>query len=1097
MASQIGLVMLNQNRIKKTSVRMCPGVIRAVLLTLFVLFLSAPPAFSQTAFTEMSISPPLASIDYSAVCWGDYDGDGDLDILLSGMRDDFTPLSKVYENVGRVQGNPDGWVFVDVDANLAPVAEGSATWVDFDNDGDLDISLSGCSNCSGNKDFIVKLYRNEEGRFDDVGMAPLLTGAQNPRTVWADYDNDGDLDALVMTSSRTEIYENQKGSLVRDEIASASLMALSSPTAEWGDYDNDGDLDILMTGGNFVSKIFRNDNGTFSDIQFKFQASRFRADKDGVVLGTLAWGDFDGDGWLDFLLAGEAERLDPGEPPNDVAILYRNLASPDPLIQGGWSFSKVNVDLNPVAQGRSVWGDYDNDGYLDLLLVGNDRRQDPFPGRPVASLHRNTRNNNFAEEINAGLTGVLFSSAAWGDFDKDGDLDILSSGSFYINSRKAWVTKIYRNNSAKTNHPPNAPTGLSTSVAGRTVTLSWDKAVDGETPQNSLTYNLRFGSRPGGMDIVSPMAKLSGARNVSAMGNVQLNTSWNVKTLDEGIYLWSIQTIDNALTGSSFAEEQSVVIGNPQVDHIPVSNTDANQDLTIEAAINDTIDSKVRRAFVNYRKGGASSFTQLPMSIINSTYRATISRAQVDSRGLEYFIVAEDTLLTTREPETGVFPVVVHVQSLQKDSTQPGGSEQAAYRLFSVPMNLLVKDPYSNLEDELGSYSRPEWRIFEFLPSQRISESPAELHAGRAYWIIVKNSGKTIDFGPGKTFPTDREYSIPLYLGWTLIGNPFNFDIPFENLRLASGQSLDIRRYDGTWRDATSPLKSFEGYAVANDSTFIDTLYVNPVIGATSGGFGRSSSGVLSEKWHWSIRISAECQQARDTDNVAAVAIDAAPEFDIYDQPEPPVIGEYVSIYFLHEDWPTSFDKFSLDARPEPVEGEIWEFSVRSNIHDKIRLVFSGLSEVPDHLAIWLVDPVLGVAHDLRESNQYFVAGATEDQPKRLQLAVGRREFIERTIENRPVPTVFELSQNFPNPFNPATTIRYGLPVNDRVTLRVFNLRGEEVVTLMSGEEQKAGYHVAVWDGRDQRNLTVASGVYLYQLRTSRYSMVRKMLLVK
>jgi flagellar hook assembly protein FlgD len=65
------------------------------------------------------------------------------------------------------------------------------------------------------------------------------------------------------------------------------------------------------------------------------------------------------------------------------------------------------------------------------------------------------------------------------------------------------------------------------------------------------------------------------------------------------------------------------------------------------------------------------------------------------------------------------------------------------------------------------------------------------------------------------------------------------------------------------------------------------------------------------------------------------------------------------------------------------------------------------------------------------------------------------------------------------------------------VTLRVFNLRGEEVVTLMSDEEQKAGYHVAVWDGRDQRNLTVASGVYLYQLRTSRYSMVRKMLLVK
>jgi hypothetical protein len=146
---------------------------------------------------------------------------------------------------------------------------------------------------------------------------------------------------------------------------------------------------------------------------------------------------------------------------------------------------------------------------------------------------------------------------------------------------------------------------------------------------------------------------------------------------------------------------------------------------------------------------------------------------------------------------------------------------------------------------------------------------------------------------------------------------------------------------------------------------------------------------------------------------------------------------------------------------------------------------------------VWLADPVLGVGYDLRESNQYFVAGATEDQPKRLHLAVGKKEFINRIIENRPVPTAFELSQNFPNPFNPATTIRYGLPANATVTLKVFNLLGEEVATLMSDEDQRAGYHVAVWDGRDRWNAPVAGGVYLCQLRTGGYAMVRKMLLVK
>ncbi|HEX9654649.1 MAG TPA: VCBS repeat-containing protein, partial [bacterium] len=947
---------------------------RSIFFAQLVFFLSTPPVFSQTAFAEMSISLPLTNVDYSAVSWGDYDGDGDPDILLTGQIDDFTPVSKVYENVGPVQGNPEGWIFVDVDANLDPVAGGSATWVDFDNDGDLDINLSGCSNCSGNKDFILKLYKNEEGRFAEVGISPPFMGAQNPRTVWGDYDNDGDCDVLVTTSSSTEIYENQKGSLVRDEIASASLMALNSSNtyvaAEWGDYDNDGDLDILMTGGNFISKIFRNDSRTFSDIQFEFQASSLRPEVEGVILGALAWGDYDGNGWLDFLLAGEAQRSDPGDPPNDVAILFQNLASPDPFIQGGWSFSKVNIDLNPVAEGRSAWGDYDNDGYLDLLLVGNDRREGPFPGRPVASLYRNNRNNGFTEDIHAGLTGVLFGSAAWGDFDNDGDLDILSAGSYYIDFEKVRVTTIYRNHSAKINSPPNAPTGLSSSVAGRTVTFSWERAVDIETPQNGVTYNLRVGTEPGGIDVVSPMAGSSGARNISKIGNVQLNTAWNIKALKEGIYFWSVQTVDNAFTASPFAEEKGVVIGNPTIDHTAIQTAAAGQGLTIEAVISDTIDSGVRRAVLNYREGGASSFTQVEMSIINNTYRATIPGDQVDSQGLEYFILAEDSLLTTRMPETGGFPVQVSVQSLQKDSPQPGGSAQKAYRLFSVPVNLLEKDPFTNLEDDLGPFSRPAWRIFEFLPSQRISESPSELQAGRAYWLIVKDDGKIIDFSAGNTFRTDTEFAIPLYLGWTLIGNPFNFDIPMGNLRLASEQALDLRMYNGAWQDATGPLRPFEGYAVANDSAFIDTLYVNPIIGAAAG----HSSKVERDVWLWSLSILAECQEARDADNFAAVVGDAAQSLDVYDRPEPPVIGEYVSLYFPHNDWSTNFDKFSTDARPQPVDGEVWELTIRSKVRDKVRLTFSGMDDVPNEFEIWISDPELGVSHDLRAAKLYFVA---------------------------------------------------------------------------------------------------------------------------
>lgn len=89
------------------------------------------------------------------------------------------------------------------------------------------------------------------------------------------------------------------------------------------------------------------------------------------------------------------------------------------------------------------------------------------------------------------------------------------------------------------------------------------------------------------------------------------------------------------------------------------------------------------------------------------------------------------------------------------------------------------------------------------------------------------------------------------------------------------------------------------------------------------------------------------------------------------------------------------------------------------------------------------------------------------------------------------------MSQNFPNPFNPATTIRYGLPQAEKVTLQIYNVLGEEVVTLLSDERQEAGYHAAIWDGRNREGRQVSSGMYVYRLRAGNSVMTKKMLLVQ
>ena len=90
----------------------------------------------------------------------------------------------------------------------------------------------------------------------------------------------------------------------------------------------------------------------------------------------------------------------------------------------------------------------------------------------------------------------------------------------------------------------------------------------------------------------------------------------------------------------------------------------------------------------------------------------------------------------------------------------------------------------------------------------------------------------------------------------------------------------------------------------------------------------------------------------------------------------------------------------------------------------------------------------------------------------------------------------FSLSQNYPNPFNPVTTIEYQLPTDAYVTLRIFNITGELVETLIE-EQQIAGYHKIQWNGRDETDNTVAGGLYLYHLRADGFSQSNKMVLIR
>ncbi|MBP9119980.1 MAG: T9SS type A sorting domain-containing protein [Ignavibacterium sp.] len=96
---------------------------------------------------------------------------------------------------------------------------------------------------------------------------------------------------------------------------------------------------------------------------------------------------------------------------------------------------------------------------------------------------------------------------------------------------------------------------------------------------------------------------------------------------------------------------------------------------------------------------------------------------------------------------------------------------------------------------------------------------------------------------------------------------------------------------------------------------------------------------------------------------------------------------------------------------------------------------------------------------------------------------------VER-IENL-LPSEYHLEQNYPNPFNPTTKIRYSIPEYSSVTLKVFNLLGEEIETLFNGE-QSAGVYEATFDASK-----LSSGIYFYALQTDNFSSSKKMILIR
>ena len=497
---------------------------KIILFGLFFLF--PQPFLSAQGFTD--INAGLTGLHYSDVAWGDYDNDGDLDVLISGEDANDVGQTKLYKNEGNdtfteVTGLPIPGTFV-----------GDFAWGDYDADGDLDILIGGYTD----NDQITKLYVNQgNDNFTDSGInfPALADGSES----FADYNNDGYIDMLIDgfdgTTYIVQLYKNNGDGTF--SVIDPGFPATIKSAYEWGDYDNDGDLDMFLSGfdinGNLISQLYQNNNGTFTQTSNVFT---------GAWLGDAAWGDYDNDGDLDILLSGFAF-------PNDrIVKLYKN--------NGDGTFSEVtSAGLTGVSHCSTIWGDYDNDGNLDVFIAGTYPQGSTWIR--VTDVFINNGDDTFTAAGLSFTADAFWGESAWGDYDNDGDLDLICCG---YDDAGGSNTIIYRNDAMVANTPPQTPSNLFAAISGTDVTLSWDASSDNETPSTGLTYNAYLKDNNGNI-IWNSMADIpTGFKLFPSLGNAQQSTNWKIKNLTYGsTYLFSVQAVDNNFAGSAFAPEFSFV----------------------------------------------------------------------------------------------------------------------------------------------------------------------------------------------------------------------------------------------------------------------------------------------------------------------------------------------------------------------------------------------------------------------------------------------------------------------------------------------------------------------------------------------------------
>lgn len=402
-----------------------------LLLPAVMLFLIAitPKSFAQQIFTKITDPSNAAvadttSFSYTGAAFIDYDNDGYLDLFLPDNGRQY-----LYHNDGAGSFTRVTGINLDTD----PGTYRGTGWADFDNDGDLDCFLTGSSGA---------LYRNDGSTFTE--MPTDLFDSSDLRgwsPCWADIDNDGSVEMTIVfpagfvpggNTPNKLLFSNGHPFYDFTPLDTGVIVTGLAPytSGNFQDYDLDGDIDFFVgagpaNGNAAPDYLYRNmlmENGQVG--YERILTSPLGTDlADGQVWN---WIDYDNDGDLDAYRTNWGGG-NPADRPND---LYRNDNGTHIAVTTGNIVTDVNISLS------SVWGDFDNDGDIDCIVANANELNNHYDNNGDGTFSALT----FSAAQGG---GELNSGATAGDYDNDGDLDLfmVGSGTTIEGSRRA----LYRN----------------------------------------------------------------------------------------------------------------------------------------------------------------------------------------------------------------------------------------------------------------------------------------------------------------------------------------------------------------------------------------------------------------------------------------------------------------------------------------------------------------------------------------------------------------------------------------------------------------------------------------------------------------------------